>query len=34
MKCKNCGLELPPGSKFCERCGSRLQEDAEYVGRN
>lgn len=32
MKCTNCGLELPPGSKFCERCGSRLQEEANQNG--
>ena len=32
MKCTNCGLELPPGSKFCERCGSRLQEETNQNG--
>ena len=32
MKCTTCGLELPPGSKFCERCGSRLQEETDQNG--
>ena len=27
MKCTNCGLELPPGSKFCERCGYRKMQN-------
>jgi hypothetical protein len=22
MTCSNCGAEIPPGSKFCERCGT------------
>ena len=25
MKCTNCGFELPPGSKFCQRCGTMVQ---------
>jgi anaerobic ribonucleoside-triphosphate reductase len=23
-KCKNCGEENPPGTKFCGGCGSKL----------
>lgn len=25
LKCPSCGNENPPGSKFCSRCGSRVQ---------
>ncbi len=26
MFCKNCGKEFPEGAKFCDACGSRLEE--------
>ena len=26
MFCPNCGTEIPDGSKFCGRCGSRIQD--------
>ncbi len=27
MKCKNCGRENPPNSKFCSNCGAELKSD-------
>lgn len=29
MKCNNCGAENAPNSKFCEACGSKLEEVAK-----
>ena len=26
MECRQCGRENPPGSKFCDRCGSPLPD--------
>src|SRR5690606_41646161 len=26
--CKQCGWKNPPGSRFCSRCGSRLQDSS------
>ena len=25
MKCRNCQFENPPGMKFCNECGSKLE---------
>jgi formylglycine-generating enzyme len=33
MKCTSCGAEVPEGSRFCNRCGSKLEIDAEPAGR-
>lgn len=29
MKCHKCGKEIPPGRKFCPRCGHQVVEAAE-----
>lgn len=26
MNCKNCGKEYPDGTKFCDQCGTKLEE--------
>ncbi len=26
MKCKKCGANLAPGTKFCEKCGTKVEE--------
>ncbi len=28
MYCKNCGKEIPPGSRFCPNCGTQLWQEA------
>ena len=28
MNCKNCGKEVPPGSRFCPHCGAQLRQTA------
>ena len=28
MFCKNCGNELPDGSKFCSKCGAAVQAES------
>lgn len=33
MKCTNCGSELPPNSKFCEQCGTKVKAE-ETTGKN
>lgn len=33
MKCINCGSELPPNSKFCERCGTMVKTETP-TGKN
>lgn len=33
MKCTNCGSELPPNSKFCEQCGTKVKKE-ETTGKN
>lgn len=32
MICKNCGNNIPEGSKFCEKCGSPAGEGVQYAG--
>ncbi len=27
MKCKNCGNEVTPGSKFCGKCGTKIENE-------
>lgn len=34
MKCKNCGTENLEGSKFCKKCGSRLEEEIQINSNN
>lgn len=29
MKCFNCGHELPEGSRFCDECGTPVQQAVE-----
>lgn len=31
MKCSNCGLENPPGVRYCEECGASLETAPEQV---
>lgn len=31
MFCRNCGAEVPDGSRFCPECGSSLSESPVYV---
>lgn len=33
IKCTNCGSELPPNSKFCEQCGTKVKAE-ETTGKN
>lgn len=36
MKCKNCGAELDPGTKFCTKCGAKVESasDASTQGND
>ena len=28
MKCKKCGEELPKNSKFCTKCGAKVEDES------
>jgi hypothetical protein len=32
MKCPECQFEIPEGSKFCNNCGSKLNEGLDVTG--
>lgn len=34
MICKSCGAEIKPGAKFCEYCGTKLEETGSNVESN
>ncbi len=31
MKCKKCGAEIDPNSKFCTECGAPVKKDSNTV---
>lgn len=30
MKCQKCGAEIPAGSKFCNECGTKIEQVALF----
>lgn len=34
MYCKNCGEMIPDGTRFCSKCGSRVDENSDVANSN